>query len=112
MPDQKLFYLRDKNRFPVACVATRLVKTNKKLVEFSVSIYNPEDSFSRDVAKRVALGRLAAGTGWLIPVQEEGEKVKKEIMTAIAFNKISGSCFPTRARLAAKLWLKNHAKAA
>lgn len=95
----RFFYLRDENNTRVACVASRL---SEDRVEFALSTWNPIDPFDKSIAKQIAEGRLKAGKIYSIEFQRE--TVKREIITTILSNTHS----PTRAREAAKRWLKTH----
>lgn len=94
----KLFYLRDKHRNPVACVVSEIL--TPKYVAFAVSTHNPIDLFDRSEARNVAVQRLIEGDVTIIKHQLG---VKEKIVQAIADDKE----FPTRTRVAAKLWLDN-----
>lgn len=96
----KAFYLHDKKRFPVACVATQLKMSG---VTYNVSTYNFIDEFSKKIAQDVAIGRLHTAGGKYISA---GRDVKARILQSIA----EDHDMPTRTREAAKLWLKNPPK--
>lgn len=51
-------YLRDLNKFPVACLA---IQTEENVPEAKVqfAVYNPHDVFNRKKAREIATGRLA-----------------------------------------------------
>ncbi len=101
------FYLRDKNRNPVACVASERYTSFKgtdherECVAFAVSAHNPKDQYNKSMAREVAIGRLNKGLGatysgsvCLVP------EVKKLIIATIMLGD-----FPERAKKAAQLWL-------
>jgi hypothetical protein len=101
----KFFYLRDKSGFPVAGVASILTNTNQ--VQFSLSVFNPKDSFDRARARAVAEGRLRKGklTGEL-PL---APRVKTHIIEMILTSRhICGDKkIHPRVREAARLWLES-----
>jgi len=51
----KFVYIRDKKRFPMACVA---FTNGGDKVSFGVSVFNPTDTFKRSVGRDLALGRM------------------------------------------------------
>ena len=53
----KCMFLRDKNGFPVGCLAINVLTTTGE-VHYNFSVYNPADEFNRVRAHNVALGRL------------------------------------------------------
>jgi hypothetical protein len=114
------FYLRDAQKFPVACVASKVLELvgegdarRPSRIAFAVSARNPKDTFSRDMARYVAYGRLQMGLVAEVNV-EEGQNVKRLILEKIANEpvKLKGSRDPMfmkqRVRNAAKLWLDSH----
>lgn len=93
----KWFYLRDKNNNKVGCVASE-----KKLdaIYFAVSAHNPKDQYNPEAAREVATGRLKAGKIAGTVTQETG--IKEQIMAQIKVDKK----LPSRARNAARLWIR------
>lgn len=60
----RVFYLRDRNQFPVACVASeKVTKGEETVVNFSLSALNPKDvkDFEKKRGRDIAEGRLVAG---------------------------------------------------
>lgn len=132
-PGPKIFYLRNKHGHRVACVASEL---DGDLLRFAVSSHNPKDKFSKDVARRVAVGRLQARRCFELRLgQAHGTTVKAKILEIIAdacrctegrpgtpfHHRLAcyhwaGPGFtdrtnvPHRAREAARLWLAQHEK--
>ena len=102
----KVFFLRNKYRFPVACVA--LTEVEEGEVSFAVSTYNPRDPFNKSLAKHVALNRLTYG-GEFTGVVPAGDDIKSNVLSYI-IEAVSQSqleyAFPQRAREAAQLWFK------
>lgn len=102
----KIFYLRDKRRFPVGCVASTL---DNNVLAYAVSVHNPKDIFSWKASRNIAEVRLAHPGRYTGTVECLSQKsAKQSVMLAILGNKN----WPTRARAAAKLWLKQAEKTA
>jgi len=107
MPEIKMFYLRDKHGFPVACVAS--TKETEDTVKYTVSTHNPMDRYDKKTARHIALGRLTKfnplrSTSELSPlggIVSMGGAIRKDIVQDI----INGP-FPQRARDAAKYMMK------
>lgn len=55
-PVVRVFYIRDSNKFPVACVAYTQVTADE--VAYGLSIHNPKDSFNKVLGRSIAIGRL------------------------------------------------------
>lgn len=99
-------YLRDENRFPVACVA---IKVADDLVSynFATSTVNPLDrnKFSKILAKQIAVGRLEkkpiAGTSI-------GETITFSNLSEAVVGFLSAHAPGRITRNAAKTWLKQH----
>ena len=117
MGNIRVFFLRDAQRFPVACVASELVDNT---VFYAVSTHNPKDKFSRAFARKVALERLAMigntkrSTRVVDAVRME-KGVKKAICLEIVQKvkwlegrKETIPFFPQRTREAAQEWLNAH----
>ncbi len=102
----RIMYLRDRSNNPVGCVAIKLhrhVEYDRQLVEYQVSVLNPLDRFDRATARHLALGRMVeAPLTVRVPVEPSMYEVSSEVMRDIA----SDSGQPTRARQAAKRWLR------
>lgn len=73
----KFLYVRNSKKFPVACIAYSLDKSNDTIT-YGLSIYNPSDTFDREMARNVAEGRMLK-RGRVIPCQVE-EKPHQKIM--------------------------------
>lgn len=99
----KVWYLRDKNKRPVACVASNLNPT-EETVEFAVSTHNPIDPFKRSIGRELAIGRLYSGVTQSV---EMGPGVMTRIMDVIRSEPWQ---YPQRARDAAWLWLRDQAE--
>jgi hypothetical protein len=97
----KHFFLRDKNKTPVACVVSQRfnLQNGQDNIVFAVSAHNPLDRFNR----REALVQAVLNFEKCGIILETHKGVKFTIMHTIAENQ---ALFPQRARDAAKLWLK------
>ena len=104
----RFLYLRDKNRFPVACVAMDYDKV-KNNVRVGLSTVHPLDkkgSFSKAVARR-----LAVGAAILTPISVPMKVVSSLITTHDITSEVLGTLehnhtVPTRVRKAIDLWFK------
>jgi hypothetical protein len=97
--NQRLFYLRDANKRPIAAVATEL-KTSD--VVFAVATHNPIDPFDRKRGREIAFNRIQSRKGvFNVPT---GTGVKRRVIEKIAETDL----YPQRTREAAKLWLDTH----
>lgn len=58
----RVFYIRDASKFPVACVATRVIDERPGVktpeIEFALAIHNPKDTFDKVRGREIAVGRL------------------------------------------------------
>lgn len=97
----RVFFLRDENKFPVACFASEL---EGDTVKYAFSIHNPIDPFDRHRARRIATERLSKGKGHSgqFVGKVTKEKPKKQILSLVANDKH----IPNRVREAAVLWLE------
>lgn len=91
------FYLKDENKFPVACVASEL---DEDQVKFAVSTHNPLDPFNREMARKVAIGRLTHNK--LVGKVPAVPGIKERIVSQIAMDEK----LPTRTVKAANYWLE------
>ena len=96
----KYFYLRNEKNVPVSCVVT--MKLHDGAIAYAVSTHNPADVFSKEMARKVAVGRLETGFNNYHIEPVAGVNVKTQIVEQIAKTKT----LPNRARNAAKLWLQ------
>lgn len=96
----RIFYLRDKHKFPVACVASTV---QNSVLNFAISVHNPLDTYSKKIARKIAETRLAH-PGYLSGTIEclDQKQAKQTLVNAIRSQKN----WPTKAVAAAKLWLK------
>lgn len=53
-----VFYVRNDNGFPLACVSA--IKSASGGVNIGISVHNPRDKFDRHLARRIATGRAEA----------------------------------------------------
>ncbi len=108
--EHRVQFLRDENGQPVGCIAIRLSRDSGELhwdqVEYEVSVLNPLDKFDRAVARQLALGRMLDNPSVVrVPVNPTMYEISCAVMKGIARD----SYFPSRARKAARIWLKQNA---
>lgn len=109
----KHFYIRDVNKFPVACVVSEL---RGDIIFYGVSVYNSKDQFNKHMAYNVAYGRLdklmqsAEKIGEAADCRfgghffyQKGEKPKFRIMMQIRAR--TSHHYPKQVTEAVKLWL-------
>lgn len=89
---------------PVGCVAIKVSKS-KKFAKYQVSVLNPLDRFDRAMARQLALGRLAEAP---YTVRLVANATMHDITTAVMDDIVLDSNAPTRARKAARVWLRYH----
>lgn len=53
----RIFYLRNKDRHPVACVAININRL-QQVIQYQYASLNPKDSFVKKVGRTIASGRL------------------------------------------------------
>ena len=107
----RIFYLRDKTNFPVACVASTVVDTQvgeetQPQLHYGVSTHNPLDVYNKALARKMATIRLnsqslPAKFGGVVACPD-AKQAKETLLKAIKEN----TSVAQRARDAAKLWLK------
>lgn len=107
--NHRIMYLRDRKGQPVGCVAIKVFRDTDdlyhNLIVYQVSVLNPLDRFDRAMARQLALGRMVeAPLTCHAPVEPSMWETTQSVMRDIARD--SGQ--PTRARQAAKLWLRNN----
>jgi hypothetical protein len=119
--EMRYFFLRNENKFPVACVASVYDK-EMDAIKFAVSTHNPIDNFNRKRAKQIASERITAGKFLTIHNPDDVKNIKWGICYDIVAEKFPGeqiiegrtgrhqgfkvAYLPERTREAAKLWLK------
>lgn len=111
----RVFFLRDSNRFPIACVASEIITRDKdrKYVMFALSVCNPKDKqvFDRKRARSIAEGRMALllkstsrskveRLSGFVPAQGN---IKRAIMQTLELD----HSLPQQVRNAAEFWLAN-----
>lgn len=100
-------YLKDENGHYVGCVAIRehsaLDGEKSVLVEYRVSTLNPADTFDKDVARQLALGRMVEAP---YTVRVRLNPNLHDISHAIMRDILQDPTMPTRAKRAAKHWLR------
>lgn len=87
---------------PIGCIAIKLHK-NGRTAEYQVSTLNPMDRFDRAVARQLALGRLTENP---LTVQVKASSTLENITRAVMLDIAVDTNATSRARKAAKLWLK------
>lgn len=105
MNSTRHFWLRDKDKRTVGCVATK--RTADDMIIWAVAAVNPKDNknFNRDLGKRIAYGRLEknrnAMTGGVFALAPN-TNVKLWLMSQLAFYG------PPVTQPAAQWWLQEH----
>ena len=80
----KIVYVRDKKKFPVACVA---FTTNGTELNYGYSVYNPVDKFDKKQARDFALDRLSNKTIKAeLPENSTRETLLEDIFATVASN--------------------------
>lgn len=134
----KFMFLRDKNRNPVACIATNYDKDTNKFT-YQYSVVHSDDQFDKERGRQIALGRLTTNPMNVIESDFETYKQKHNLADNIAelfyyeflrFNKnacpkinnksymesivrsfaVRSSRVPTKLKNAAKLWIEQKEK--
>jgi len=104
-------FLRDRYGSAVGCLAIKLhrhTEYDQSMVSYQMSVLNPLDKFNRELARTIAKGRLLeAPHVVMVPVEPSMYEVSQAVMKDITHD----STVPTRARQAARRWLRtNEAK--
>jgi hypothetical protein len=106
-------FLRDSKGQPVGCVAIKTIDGKAHngpggycMVEYQFSVLNPLDHFDRTLARDIASHRLekrsiSAGT---LPHHPSMHHITERVMEHLA----TAYPIPSRAKKAAKLWLRTH----
>jgi purine nucleoside permease len=104
-------YLKDQNGHYVGCIAIKENLAHKgaktMVVEYRVSTVNPSDSFDKDVARQLAIGRLVEAP---YTVRVKAGANLYEISNVIMADITADSTAPSRTRRAAKNWLRSNSK--
>ncbi len=101
----RIMFLRDKSGSPVGALAI-VINPHTHFVEYQFSAVNAvKDSFKRDVARQLALGRLIEDP---ILVSLRDDFTMYNISKAVMKNLSRRKGAPSRAVKAAKLWLKQN----
>jgi hypothetical protein len=95
------FFLRDKKKFPVACVAYTYDEKARK-IKFGVSTHNPLDEYDKQFGKILAAGRMLVA-----PTYENIHgHIKWNIIATVAMGaEGKPSPFPSRTKEAATAWV-------
>ncbi len=100
-------YLRDEQRFPVACIATKVDRVNN-VVAVGLSTVHPLDKkghYSKARARMIAMER-AVSKPFVIELDPE-EKSAKDIMLAVVETLYDDNRTPTRVHKLLKRWLND-----
>lgn len=108
--EHRVQYLRDERGQNVGCIAIQVHhdvgELYWSLVEYQVSVVNPLDTFDRSVARQLALGRMVEAPFTVrVPINPTMYEISRAIMKDITRD----SGMPSRARKAARLWLRRNA---
>lgn len=105
----RIQYLRDENGQNVGAVALQVRDVGDlywTLVEYQISVVNPLDRFDRELARRLAIGRMVeAPFAVRVPINPTMFEISRAVMRDIA----ADSQAPSRARRAARVWLRRNA---
>jgi hypothetical protein len=99
--NEKIMFLRDKNRTPIACIAL-LIVDNKTKIRYQLSTCHPSDRFNKSLARHIALGRLVEKPYVITGLN--GTENMNQIHSLIMNNIINNSEAPGRARRNANKW--------
>jgi proline racemase len=107
--EHRVQYLKDENGHYVGCIAIKEHAASGgehyAVVEYRLSVRNPADQFDKDVARQLALGRMVEAPYTVrVPSHPNMHEISRALMKDIARD---GNA-PSRARRAAKLWLRRN----
>ena len=97
----KIMYLRDVNRKPFGCVAMAADHETKQ-VKYQFSVLHPNDTFEKELAKKIATGRLLKKPHNVSFAGETSHDIIKAVMQDLS----SEACTSARARESATNWLQ------
>ena len=107
----RYMYLRDQNKFPVACVAY-LIDRNDNKANYGIATFNPDDkhvTFDRTFLREIAVGRLALYRKIAhYPSKQYNSLAQINVAIVQAISKERE--LPKRTRKAVDLWLQDAAK--
>lgn len=107
----RYFFLRDRNKFPVACVASvRGQRDGRDWLNFAVATHNPKDEFNKTIAKNIATNRLFTegrdcNDGFAVTCTH----LRYQLVSNLYDGAARGFHYPVRTLEAAELWLQNFA---
>ncbi len=98
---ERVMYLRNRSGQPVGCV---MIKRTPSEIQYNMSVLNPEDDFNRVLARQIAKGRLDSHPRKIDNKQLNlsMHEITRAVMSDIERNIMA----PSRARKAAKNWLR------
>lgn len=105
----RVMFLREENGQACGCVIIELVKhsdasNDLATVYYAVSVLNPQDRFDRALSRQLTIGRLVETPYAILNVSNE---VKIHDITRLVMEDIkTNTKLPTRARKAARIWLR------
>lgn len=109
--EHRIQFLRDSKGQPVGCVAIKVKPVTvtghaggTTLVTYQMSVLNPLDQFDRRMARHLALGRLQEAP--LTTTIDHLMPTRTEISRAVMQDIKHDPSAPTRARKAARQWLR------
>lgn len=109
--NHRVQYLKDQNGHYVGCIAIKEHPTHRgsktMVVEYRVSTLNPSDTFDKDVARQLAIGRLVEAP---YTVRVRAHANLYEIGSTIMKDIAEDSTTPSRTRKAAKNWLRSNTR--
>lgn len=102
----RYFYIRNKNKFPVACVAMTLDRESN-LIHYGLSTHAPGDNFNRKFARELAKVRMEKHNKTVAITQQEETKSFRGVLRSLLLHLMDEKELPTRTRKAIKLWFNS-----
>lgn len=100
----RYLYIRNKNKFPVACVAIKF-DPEKNLINYGISTHCPKDNFNRKLARQIAKDRLDIRNQTINVFPEDNTTTFRGIIKALMTGLAQDETLPTRTRKAVRMWL-------
>lgn len=98
----RIMFLRNEQYSPCGCLAIRLDRRNHR-VSYQYSVLNPKDTFDRQMARHLAIGRLIEKP-ITIPISRATE-INMHVISFEVMAHLAKSDAPKRAKNAANMWL-------